>query len=175
MIINPEDHSPRYFYVIYPIKCKPNAFYSSNRMSQLPQLMIPGCYDELLADLSLLQSFSEDKWMSVHELPHLGALCFCIVEGGLFFWLVSLELWSQARVEFITSSGRKTRSEEIIPMAILLTNRVGEGSLAMVTVFCRSDQAKGEPSVTPLTLFQLDSPELSIVVVKIFTNSLYVP
>ena len=107
MIINSGDYSPGYFYTIYLIKSKPNAFYSSYRMLQLPQLMISGCYDELLADLSLLQSFFEDKWTSVNELPHMGALCFCTVLEGLFTQLVSLVLWAQTKVRFITSSSRK--------------------------------------------------------------------
>ena len=38
-------------------------------------------------------------------------------------------------------------------MVILITNRVGQGSLGMVTVFFHSDQAKVEPSVALLTLF----------------------
>ena len=136
MIINSGNHSPRYFYTIFLIKSSPNAFYSSYRMSQPPQLTISGCYDELLADLFfLLQSFSENESVSIHELPHLGNLHFCIVLVELFPWLVSLELWGQAGVKFITRSGRKTTCEEIAPMAILVTNGIGEGSLGMATIF----------------------------------------
>ena len=51
--------------------------------------MISGCYDELLADSILLQSFPEDKWTSIHELPYLCALCFYVVSEGLFAWLTS--------------------------------------------------------------------------------------
>ena len=80
--------------------------------------MFSGCYDELLTDLSLLQSFSEDKWTSVHELPYLGALSFCIVSEELFAHLVCSELWGQARVNFITNSGRKATSKEVVPMVI---------------------------------------------------------
>ena len=60
--------------------------------------------------------------MSVHDLPYLGSLCFCIVSEWLFAWLISPELWGQAGVNFVTNSGRKAMSEEIIPMAILITD-----------------------------------------------------
>ena len=70
---------------------------------------------------------------------------------------------------------QKNNKEEIIPMAILVTNEVGEGRLGMVTIFCCSDQAKVGPLVTPLTLLQWDPPEPGILLMKIFTNSLYVP
>ena len=59
-------------------------------------------------------------------------------------------------------------------MAILVTDGVGKGSLGMGTVFYHSDQAKVEPSVGLLTLFQQDPSKFGIVEVKIF-NSLYVP
>ena len=90
---------------------------------------MPGCYDELLADPCLLQSFSEDKWTSTHELPHLGAVHFHIVSVELFSQQVSLELWGQARVKFITSSGRQSTGKRIIPMAILVADGSRGGRL----------------------------------------------
>ena len=45
-------------------------------------------------------------------------------------------------------------SKEIIPMVILVTDRVDEGSLGMVTIFCCSDKVKVEPSDVLLTLVQ---------------------
>ena len=85
--------------------------------------MISGCYDELLTDPALLQSFPEDESMSVHELSYLGALLLCGVRG-IFTQLISPELWGQAGVNFVTNSGRKATSKEVIPMAILVTNVV---------------------------------------------------
>ena len=58
-----------------------------------PQMMISGCYDELLEDLSLLHLLSKDEWISIQELPYLGALHFCIVWEELFSQMDSLELW----------------------------------------------------------------------------------
>ena len=167
MIINSGDHSPRYFYTIYPIKSKPNAFYSSYRMSQLSQLMISGCYDEHLADLSLLQSFSEDEWMSVHELPIWGTLFFYIVSEDHFSWAGFHGAvgpgWSQVHYQLC----RKTMSKEIN----VDLWEIGEVSLGMVTVFCHPS---GALSCT-FDLIPVDSPELGLVVVKIFTNSPYIP
>ena len=78
-------------------------------------------------------------------------------------------MWGQARVEFISGSSQKI-SAEIIPMAVLITNEVEEGSLGMLTTFCHHDQAKVESSEVLSTLHQWDSLRPSIVVVKIFTN-----
>ena len=164
---------PRYFHTIYLIKSKPNALYSSYRMSQLPsqpQLMISGCYDELLVDPTLLQMFPEDEWTSIHKLPYLGALHCHVVSEGLFNQLISPELWGQARVDFVTDSGRKATSEEVVPVAILVTDGVDEGTLGMATVFCHSDQVKLEPLAMLSTLLPQDSPVLGMVVMKIFTN-----
>ena len=66
-------------------------------------------------------------------------------------------------------------SMEIVPMAILITDGVGKGSLGMVTVFYHSDQEKVEPSIILSTLVQWDTHELTMVVTKIFTNSPYFP
>ena len=55
---------------------------------------------------------------------------------------MSLSLWGKARVEFITSNGWKI-SGKIVPMSVLVTDRVEEGSLGIVTTFCHHDQAKG--------------------------------
>ena len=49
--------------------------------------------------------------MSIHGLPYLGALHFCVVSEGLFTWLISLELWGEAKVDFVISSGRKAMSK----------------------------------------------------------------
>ena len=60
-------------------------------------------------------------------------------------------------------------------MAVLVTDGVEEGSLGMVTTFCHHDQAKVESSEVLSTLCQWVSPKPSIVVVKIFANSPYLP
>ena len=60
-------------------------------------------------------------------------------------------MWGQAGVEFISSSGWKM-SDEIVPMAVLVTDRVEEGRLGMMTTFCCHDQAKVESSEALSTL-----------------------
>ena len=79
-------------------------------------------------------------------------------------------MWGKAGVEFITSNVQKI-SSEIIPMAVLVADRVEEGSLGMVTTFCHHGQPKVEPSEALSTLLQWESPKPSVVVVKIFANS----
>ena len=108
--------------------------------------------------------------MAIHELPCLHALCLCVVSEGLFAKLTTQEVWGWAGVDFITPSGKKVRSKEIMLMAILITDGVGEGKLGMVTIFCCSNQAKVEPSVMLLTLVQQDSHDPAVMVMKIFTN-----
>ena len=178
---------PRYFHATNLTKSKPDALLSSYRMSwplsqlpqpqgstQPPQLKIAEYYDELLADPSLVPSFPADEWTSINKLPCLLTLHFWVVLKGLFTKLVTPELWGQAGVDFTVCSGKKVRSKEIMPMAILITDGVGEGKLGMVTIFCCSDHAKVEPSVMIPTLIQQDSHELAMVVMKIF-NSPYFP
>ena len=126
-------------------------------------------------DPALIWSFPVGEWMSVDELCCPSTLHFCVVLGGLFTRLISPYMWGQARVDFITSSTKRAMSKEITPMAILITNGVGTGSLGMVTTFCHSDQAKVEPSVMLLTLIQYDLHKLAKVVMKIFTNLPYFP
>ena len=149
-------------------------------MSQLPPqpwLMISGCYDELSGrPCILLQSFPEDEWMSIHELPYLGTLCFHV-----WCWRGSLPGWSPqscgARPELTSSPtpAEKQWVRRLSPWQFMVTNGVDEGSLGMVTIFCHSDQAKVEPLAMLSTLLQWDSPELGVVVMKIFTNSPYFP
>ena len=113
--------------------------------------------------------------MSINELPYLGALHLQVVLEELFIRLISSEFGVQARANFITSSGKRSTNEEFVPMAILITNGVGKGSLGILTILCCSDQAKVEPSVTLLTLVHQESPELAVVVMKMFTNLPYFP
>ena len=47
----------------------------------------------------------------------------------------------KARVEFITTNDLKL-SGEIIPMVVLVTDRLEEGNLGKVTTFCHHDQSK---------------------------------
>ena len=90
---------------------------------------------------SLLQSFSEDKWMSIHWLPYLCIICFHDVLERLFTQL-TLALWGKPGANFITNVGRRAMNAEITPLAFLVMDGVGEGKLGMITAFCRSDQAK---------------------------------
>ena len=104
-----------------------------------------------MADPPLLQSFSEDECMSIHGLPYLHAIYFCIVSERLFSQLTSSALWVKSGSNFTIKVGRRATSVEIAPLAILVTDGVGEEKLGMITAFCRPDQAKVEPLDTLLT------------------------
>ena len=138
-------------------------------MSQL-KLTIAGCYEKLLTDPSLLQLFSEDEWTSIHELPHMGTLCFHVMSEWLFAQVTSSVTWGQAGVEFISSSSRQTVSEEITPMVILVTEGISEGNLGLMTVYCQSDQKRVDLSDALSTLVRWDYANPVMVAVKVFTN-----
>ena len=143
-------------------------------MSQ-PQLTIFGCYDELLVDPSLLQLCAEYDWITIHECPYLDPLCFHVMLEGLFTLVTSPVMWGQKGVNFVSSSGRWTMSNEIVSMVTLVTDRISEGNLGLTIIYCQSDQRKLEPSDMLSTLVQWDSPDPGIVVVKIFTNMPFSP
>ena len=137
--------------------------------------MISDCYKELMADPSLLQPFTKDKWMSIHGLPYLHTLHFHIVSERLFTRLASLVLGEKVGIDFINKASRRAMSVEITPLAILVTDSIGKGKMGMITNFCRTDQEKVEPLDTFLALVQRDVPEPCVVMVRVFTNSPYFP
>ena len=120
--------------------------------------MISDCYKELIADPFLLQSFSEDEWMSIQGLPYLHAIHFHIVSERFFTQLTYPALWAKAGADFTTNVDRRATSTEIAPLPMLVMDRVSEVKLGMITTFCRSDQVKVESSDTLSTLVQWDSP-----------------
>ena len=64
---------------------------------------------------------------------------------------------------------------EAIPMEILVMDAVGGGNLGVVTTFCHHNQARVEASEALSALHQHDLPEPSVVVVRRYTNSPYIP
>ena len=150
----------------------------------MPSTLLTGCHNHHLSIsqwfvivtmsswhiLTLLQSFSEDEWMSIHGLPYVCAICFLIVSERLFTQLTSSALWRKAGADFITNMGRRAMSAEIIPLAILVMDGVVRKKLGMITAFCRSDQVKVEPLDALSSFVCQDSPELGVVVVKVFTS-----
>ena len=142
-----------------------------SQSSSQHQPTLSDCYDELMADPSLLQSFSEDEWMSTQRLPYMCVLHFCIVLERLSNQLTSPALWRNTGANFITNASQRAMSTEFTSLAILVMGGVDEGKLGMITTFCRSNQVKVQPSDTLSTLVQQDSPKPGVLVVKVFTNS----
>ena len=101
-------------------------------------------------------------------------LHFRIILERLFTCIASPAMLGKAGMEFITSNGQNI-SGEAIPMVILVTDRVGEGNLGMVTTFCCHDQSNIEASDALSALCQLDLPEPSVVVVRRYTNTPFIP
>ena len=59
-------------------------------------------------------------------------------------------------------------------MVILITDGVGEENQGEVTVFCCHDQNEMQVSDVLSTLCQQHSPEPSVVMVRRYTNTLYI-
>ena len=104
----------------------------------------------------------------------MDALWFKVILYRLFAHLTSTTMWRMARVEFITSNSWKISGEAIL-LLVLIMDGVGEGNLSMVTTFCPHDQVKVESLEALSTIHQHDSPGPSMVVVRRFTNSPYLP
>ena len=77
-------------------------------------------------------------------------------------------------VEFVTNIDPRL-SDEATHMAVLIPNGVEKGNLGMVTTFCHHNQVKMEASDALSALCQYDSPETSVVVVRRYTNTPYIP
>ena len=67
----------------------------------------------------------------------------------------------------VVSSGNWKISGEIVPMVVLITDNMEEGSLGMMTTLSHHDQAKVESSEVLSNLHLRDSPELNMMVVRI--------
>ena len=74
----------------------------------------------------------------------------------------------------MTNIGPRIR-REAIPMAILVTYRVGNEYLGMMTIFCHHNQNKIEACDALSALCQCDSHVSSVVVVRKYTNTPYIP
>ena len=104
----------------------------------------------------------------------MGAFQLSLILKRLFALIASPDTWGKTGVEFITCTSWKI-SGEATPTAILITDGVGKGNLGMVTTFCHHDQAKIEASDAFSNLHQHDPLDPSMVVVRRYTNTHYIP
>ena len=93
---------------------------------------------------------------------------------GAFASIASPDKWGRVGVEFHTLTGWKT-SRETTNTMILITDGVGERDLGLVTVFCHPYQAKMEACDTLSALHQCNTSEPSVVAVRRYPNTLYIP
>ena len=77
-------------------------------------------------------------------------------------------------MEFVTKTGLRF-SGEAAPMVILIADGVGKGDLGLVTTLCSHKQVKMEASEVFNALYQHDSPEPSVFVVRRYTNTPFIP
>ena len=132
------------------------------------------CYNDIVEDPSLLWLFLEKEWTSLWELPLLSTLQFRLILERSFTCIASPDIQGKARVEFATHTAWSI-SGEAIPMVVLVTDGVGEGNLGLVKTFCCHDEAKMEPSDVLSALCWWDSSEPTMVVLKRYTNTPYIP
>ena len=132
------------------------------------------CYVEITEDLSLLHWFPQEEYLSTHKLPCLSALQFRLILEGFFTHIASPDRWGKIGVEFVTLT-HLMKSGETTNMVILITDRIGETGLGLVRVFCHPNQTRLEACDALSTLHWHDSSELSMVVVRRYSNTLYIP
>ena len=77
-------------------------------------------------------------------------------------------------MEFLTLTSLK-RSGETTKLAILIMNRIEEGELGMLMVFCHLNQAKIDACNALSVLHQCNSSELNMVVMRRYSNTPYIP
>ena len=135
---------------------------------------IAKCYKEIVEDPTLLWLFFREEYSSIQELPCLGALQFRLILEGFFTCIASPDNWGKTRVEFLALTSLK-RSGEATKSAILIINGVAERDLGMMMVFCHPNQAKIEACDALSTLHQCDSLGPSVVVMRRYSNTPYIP
>ena len=132
---------PQVFHTVYSIKTNlmPSTPLARCHNHQFSHPITSNSYEKLMADSSLLHSFSEDEWMSVHGLPYLCAIHVYVVSERHFTWLTSSALWEKAAVDITTEVGSRSISVEIASLASLVMDGVGEEKLQMITATYRTD------------------------------------
>ena len=127
-----------------------------------------------MEDLTLPHLFSLKEYSSTQELPCLGALWFRLISEGFFTHIASPDMWGKTGVGFVTLTALK-KSGGTTNMAMFSTNGIGGRDLGMVMVFCHPDQARIKACNALSTLWQHDLSELSMVVVRRYSNTPYIP
>ena len=164
-------HSPRYFHTTHLVN---NCLYLIHCLLQMLWPSVAHWYAEIIEDLSLLHWFPQEEYSSAQKLPCLGAPQLRLISEGFFTHITSPDRWGKTGVEFVTLTGPK-ESGKTTNTVIHITNRVEESDLSLVKVFCHPDQARMDACDTLSALCQCDSSELSIVVVRRYSNTAYIP
>ena len=113
--------------------------------------------------------------MSIHVLPFLCTIHFCIVLERLFSWLTFSALWGKSWGWLPHQSRQKSYRHWNHSLSDFSYRWGRGGKWGLITAFCRIDEAKVESVDTFLTLVQHGSPKPGVVVVKAFTNTPHLP
>ena len=164
-------HSPRYFHTTHSVN---NYLHWIHSLFQMSWPSIACCYVEIIEDQNLLHWFSQEEYSSTQN-SHVWVLSNSDwYWEGFFTCIASPSKWGKTGVEFVTLTCPK-KSGEITNMVILITDGVGESDLGMVIVFCHPDQARIEACDALSALHQCNSSELSVVVIRRYSNTPYIP
>ena len=112
--------------------------------------------------------------MSLQELPFLGALRFRLISEEFFACIASPNIWGKGWSGIYHSHWPKDQSGSCTHV-VLVIDSIREGDVRLVMTFCHNDQAKVEASDTILAVCQWDLSELSMVVVRRYTDMPYIP
>ena len=164
-------YSPRYFHTAHSVNNHPHWIHFPFQMSWPT---IAKCYEEIAEDPTVLHLFSPEEYSSIQELPCLGTLWFRLISEGCFACIASPNNWGKTRVECLILTSIK-RSGETTKSLIVLSNGVGERVLGMVTVLCHPNWAKREACDSLSTLCQCDLSKLSMLVLRRYSNTPYIP
>ena len=104
----------------------------------------------------------------------MGALQFRLISEGCFVHIASPDRWGKTGVEFVTLTD-PMKSGGTTNRVILITDGVEERDLGMVMVYCHHNQARIEACDALSTLNECNSSELSMVVVRRYSNTPYIP
>ena len=164
-------YSLRYFHTTHSVN---NYLQWIHSLFQMSRPSIAHCYEKIVEDPTLLHLFSLKEYSSMQELPCLGALQFRLISEGFFICIASPDKWGKTGVKFVTLTGLK-KSGQTTNTVILITNGIGERYLGMVMVICHPEQARIKACDALSALCQLNPSELSVVVIRRYPNTPYIP
>ena len=127
-----------------------------------------------MEDPALLHLCSLGEYSSIQELPCLGTLQLRLISEGFFTCIASPDRWRKTGGIYHPNQFKEEwRNHQYGNPHHWWGKR--ERDLGMVMVFCHPNQARIETCDALSTLHQNNLSELSVVVVRIYSNTSYIP